>query len=102
VQIVQEQSSALIALCEEQEIPFSLPWSRVLHGWSMTLQQRTEAGIDQMRQGMDAFQKAGVGLLGPYHRILLAEAYGAVNKPTAGLATLTEAEHLMQQTRERF
>ena len=45
-----------------------------------------EEGMAQMRQGLAAWRATGAGVFRPYYLALLAEAYGAADRPRRGSA----------------
>jgi predicted ATPase len=53
--------------------------------------QHQEEGLEQLQQGLTAYQETGIRLFTPYFLALLAEAYGTGRKIKEGLSSLTEA-----------
>jgi predicted ATPase len=72
-----------------------------LRGWALAHQGQTQEGIEQMSQGMIACRGTGAELARPYWLALLAEAYGILGEPEAGLTALAEALTLVDKTGER-
>ncbi len=100
--LVYKQVEAEIALATEQG--FSL-WSAagtIWRGWARAVQGQGEDGIDELRQGLSAFQATGAELVGTWVRALLAEAYGHIGQPEAGRQVLAEAWADMERRGERF
>jgi adenylate cyclase len=98
----QERADAAIVLATEQGFPYWRPLSSVPHGWALVQQGQAREGIEQIRQGLMAWQAIGGGLLRPYFLALLAEAYGTMGQPAAGLPVLAEALTLIDKTGERW
>jgi predicted ATPase len=72
-----------------------------IQGWSFVMQGQSEAGIEQMRQGLTALQTTDAKRALPYYRALLAEGYGAVGQTDEGLRVLAEAFAAVATTAER-
>jgi predicted ATPase len=66
-------------------------WGLILRGWALTEQGAVEAGIAQIRQGLDTAKATGAEWFLPYLLSLLAEAYGKASQAKAGLHVLREA-----------
>src|SRR5262249_13535980 len=89
-QRTQEQAEALMTLSTEQRFAFWLVSGTVLRGWALAEHGQGAEGIAQIRQGLDAWQSMGEALYQPRFRALLAELYGNVGQPQAGLTVLAE------------
>jgi len=98
----QERADAAIVLATEQGFPFWRLLGSILHGWARAQQGQAKEGIEQIRQGLRAFRAAGAELGRPYWLALLAEAYGTIGQPAAGLTGLAEALTLADTTGERW
>jgi predicted ATPase len=88
---VQERAEVMIALCTEYGFPRWLAGGTILQGWALAAQGQEEAGIAQMREGLAAWQAAGLRLGRSCWLYLLAEAYGKAGQVEAGLRVLDEA-----------
>jgi predicted ATPase/class 3 adenylate cyclase len=97
-----EQTDAAISLCTEQGFAYYLAWARLMQGWSLTLPGQGEAGIPQMRDGLEALRATGGQLRLPYYLSLMAEAYGQAGQIEEGLSLLDEALALVEKTGERW
>jgi predicted ATPase len=62
----------------------------MLRGWALAEQGQGEEGMVQLREGLAAWQAMGEALYQPLFRALLAETYGKVGQPEAGLSVLAE------------
>ncbi|CAG9170240.1 hypothetical protein LMG23992_01520 [Cupriavidus laharis] len=102
VQQVREFAEAAIAISGEQGFPIYLAWGTVLQGWTVAERGDHQAGIAQMRQGLDAYAATGASLARPSLLGLLADAHGMAGEFRAGLALLDEAMPLAEQTGERL
>ena len=97
-----EQAKAGIVLSDEHGIPLFSSMGTVLRGRAMVEQGEGEAGIEQMRRGLVAYQATGAGMLRPYFLALLAEGDGQVGHIEEGLTVLAEALAVVDRTGERF
>jgi len=98
----QECAEASIHLALEQGFPLYTARGTVLRGWALVQQGQTQAGIEQIHQGLRALRATGAALGRPSHLALLAEAHGTIGEPETGLAVLTEALTLVETTDERW
>jgi predicted ATPase len=98
----QEHAEVLVALCRERGFAQFLASGTILRGWALAEQGREEEGIDQMRQGVAAYQITGAVRGGPHDLALLAETYGKIERSEEGLRTLSEALTLVDTTGERY
>jgi predicted ATPase len=74
---------------------------RILRGWALAMQGDAVTGVVQIRQGLAVHQDMGIKLGQPYSLVLLAEAYGQMGQPEAGLQVLAEALTLVAASEER-
>jgi predicted ATPase len=65
-------------------------------------QGQAQDGIEQLHQGLSAVRATGAALRRPYASALLAEAYGTMGQPEAGLTVLTEALTQADKAGERW
>jgi predicted ATPase len=98
VQTVQAYAERAMALSTDYSLAQFLAISRHLWGWVFLVQDQPETALAHMRQGLAAYQATGAGLSQTYMMSLLAEAYGAIGQPEAGLAVLHEAFVLVDST----
>jgi class 3 adenylate cyclase/predicted ATPase len=100
-QAVSEQAEASTTLAIEQGFPYWAARGPILRGWALTAQGQRAEGLAEMQQGLAAWRATGAGLLRSYWCALLAEVYGQVGQPEAGLDVLAETLPLMDKTGER-
>src|SRR5262249_27772813 len=74
----------------------------IVRGWALAQQGQAKEGIEQLQQSMQAFRATGAEINQPYGLALLAEAYGTMEQPEAGLTVLTGAPALVDTTGERW
>ena len=73
----------------------------LIRSWALAHQGRAQEGIEQLHQGLTTYRATGAEIGRPYYLAFLAEAYGTLGQPEAGLTVLTEALTLMDTTGER-
>jgi predicted ATPase len=98
----QEYAESAISLATEQGFPYWRAMGSLLRGWTLTHQGQAKEGIEQLNQGLSSFRTTGAEVGRPYHLALLAEAYGTIEQPEAGLTALAEALTLVDTTGERW
>jgi DNA-binding SARP family transcriptional activator/predicted ATPase len=98
----QERAEATIALSSEGGFAYWLGWGRSLQGWALAQQGDIEAGVVQMREGIDAFRATGSEFACPYMLALLAALYAKARRAEQGLAALDEALALVNSNGERW
>jgi class 3 adenylate cyclase/predicted ATPase len=101
VRTVQEHAAAAMRLATDQGFPAWRAMGCILHGWALAHQGQAQDGIEQLHQGLTAHRATGAENLRPYWLALLADAYGTMGQPEAGLTALTEALTLVDTTGER-
>jgi tetratricopeptide (TPR) repeat protein len=101
VRVTQEHAEAAIRLAKEQGVPSLRALGSVLRGWALVQQRQVRNGIEQITQGLTAWRATGTEIGRPYWLALLAEAYGTMGQPEAGLTALAEALTLVDTTGER-
>jgi DNA-binding winged helix-turn-helix (wHTH) protein/predicted ATPase len=87
---VQAHAEALMPLGTVQGFPLWVGFGAVWRGWVSAMQGQNEAGLGQIRQGMEAIIAAGQVVSGPLCLALLAEATGHIGRYAEGLRLLTE------------
>ena len=93
-------AAAVLVLSAEHGFGQYFSYGRLLHGWALMAQGQGDAGLDQMRQGLIAYQATATSWL-PYFLALLAEGYGQAGAVDEGLHALAEALTTAQNTGER-
>jgi predicted ATPase len=102
VRAAHERTEAAISLAQEQGFALWRARGAVLCGWTLAHQGQAQEGIAQIEQGLRAFRATGAETNRSYFLALLAEAYGTIGQPAAGLTALTEALTLVDTTGERW
>src|SRR5262249_28068438 len=98
----QEHAKAASNLATEQGFPHLRGHGPLYRGWALAQQGQAREGIEPLHQGLTAYCATGAEVARPYFLALLAEAYGLMSQPEAGLPILTEALTLVDKTGERW
>jgi predicted ATPase len=98
----QERAEAAIRLTTEQGFSYWMAVGSLIRGWALAQQGQVKEGIEQLTQGLIAIRATGAEINQSYFLALLAEAYGTLGKPEAGLTVLAEALILAETTGERW
>jgi len=96
----QACAEAAINLATEQGFPQWRAMGCIVGGWALAQQGQAQEGIEQINQGLRAFRATGAEIQRPHFLALLAEAYGTIGEPEAGLTALAEALTLVDKTGE--
>jgi predicted ATPase len=73
-----------------------------LHGWALACAGQIRPGIDELREGLQAYQATGARLALPYYLLLLAEAFTLSGQNGEGLSTTQEALKILDESGERW
>ena len=99
-QAVLHHATASMALAHEHRFPLLLAHGMILQGWARITHAQQAEGLEQIHQGLAAYQATGTGLARSYLLTLLAEALWKVGQLDAALAALAEAATLAAQQGE--
>jgi predicted ATPase len=102
VRFTQERAEAAISLATEQGFPYWRAMDSIFRGWALAHQGQGKEGIEQITQGLRAYRATGAESGRSALLANLAEAYGTMGEPEAGLTVLAEALTLMDTTGERW
>jgi predicted ATPase len=102
VRAAQEHAKAALILATDQGFSLWMAFGTMFHGWTLAQQGQAQEGIEQLHQGLSGLRATGAELLRPCYLALLAEAYGTIGEPEAGLTALAEALALVDTTGERW
>ncbi len=102
VQLCLERADEDIALATEQAAEFFLGHGTVMRGWARAQQGQINAGIAEIRRGMEACRACGAELERPHWLALLGEACLLGGHVEEGLDAVLEALALAERTTARF
>ncbi|MGH8566050.1 MAG: AAA family ATPase [Gammaproteobacteria bacterium] len=100
--LAQERAEAAIIISTEHGLMHYLPQATIIHGWTLAEQGRHLEGIEQMREGLAAYEATGAKIVRPHLLALLAEALGKAGRPAEGLMVLAEALVVSQHTGNHY
>jgi predicted ATPase len=98
----QERAEAALSLAKAQGFLYLMAVVSAIYGWVLVQQGQAQEGIEQLHQGLTAYRATGAETTRPYYLALLAEAYGMMGQPEAGLTILTAALTHVDTTGERW
>jgi adenylate cyclase len=97
-----EQAATTIDHSLEKGISQWVAHSKMLRGWALTCAGQIRPGIDELREGLQAYQTTGARLALPYYLLLLAEAFTLSGQNGEGLSTIQEALKILDESGERW
>jgi DNA-binding winged helix-turn-helix (wHTH) protein/predicted ATPase len=97
----QESAEALLAHAIREGFPYYVARATMLRGWALADQGQAEAGIAEIRKGLEMFELAGARQWTPCCLGLMAESYGRAGKAEQGLRVLADALEIVDKTSER-
>ena len=77
------------AVCGRYEFAYYLAMAEILVGWARVMQDDSEVGFAQLRQGFRSFRAAGAELRLPFYHALLAEACARTGRRGEALASVS-------------
>jgi serine/threonine protein kinase/tetratricopeptide (TPR) repeat protein len=99
---VQRLASELIELSTRQSFAVWLTGGEVFRGWAHSISGRTEEGLAWLEDGLRGYCAAGSMLNMPYALSLKAECFHLAGRTPEALATVKEAEELIESSGERW
>jgi class 3 adenylate cyclase/predicted ATPase len=98
----QDCAEAALRLATDQGLPYWRAVDSLQRGWALAHQGQAQEGIEQLQEGLRAYQATEAEILRPYWLAFLAEAQSTLRDPETGLTVLTEALTLADTTGERW
>jgi tetratricopeptide (TPR) repeat protein len=95
---VLEHARVATSLATERGYAYQAAVATILLGWALSALGQREDGLQQLRQGLDAFRATGAGADAPYLLALAADATGGAE----GLAVAREALRAVDPDRPYF
>jgi predicted ATPase len=92
----------LIALCTEHGFSLWRTAGVILKGWLLTRSGEADRGLEQMREGIGAWQGHDAKLLMPRWLLLFASALSKLDQPQAALDRIEEGLAMVTETKERW
>jgi predicted ATPase len=101
VAAVREHAEEVIRVSEAQGFAFWLADGVKLRGWAMAEAGEPEAGLAEVRRGIEAYRRSGAVTGLPYDLALLAEAHARAGQVGEALEAVAEGLAIVAETRER-
>jgi len=98
----REMAQACIALCDEQGIQLERAWAHCWHGWALTKLGETDAGISEIRSGIEAQLSVGSHVGRSYILAVLADALWQAQRLGEGLEAVEEGLASSRRNEEPF
>ncbi|TPI72545.1 hypothetical protein FJ423_27140 [Mesorhizobium sp. B2-8-9] len=89
--IAEELAASTVAIATENSLLYWMSWGTIIRGWAVAEQGSTDAGINMLNEGIEAYAATGAKLFRGYALGLLADACGKAGKPREGLRHVNEA-----------
>ena len=99
---VAERAVEVLALARQHGFPQWAGLAMALRGWALAAQGQHEAGLAELREGLETWRGTGTEIGRTYLLSLLADAHGRAGDVERALAVLDEAIVAMDQSGERL
>jgi class 3 adenylate cyclase/DNA-binding response OmpR family regulator/predicted ATPase len=99
---IQSYASLVISICEENGFSHWMNCGKILHGWAGVCRGQVDTGMEELREGLVGWQKAGARLWMPTFVILEAEAYGKSGRDEAASQAIERALAICEDSGERW
>jgi DNA-binding winged helix-turn-helix (wHTH) protein/tetratricopeptide (TPR) repeat protein len=100
--IAQHRVEEALSLATAYGFLFYVAVGTIVQGATLAAQNQGQGGLSHIRQGLTACHTMGAKSLRPWGLAMLAEGYGRLGQPAAGLTVLDEAQALIATTSEEF
>jgi len=100
--LAQERADAALSIAAEHGLVMYQAYAKITRGWTMIEQGNQEPTVEQMRQGIAAYQGTGAEIGRPRSMALLAQALDQLNRTAEGITVLEEALEIANRTGELY
>jgi predicted ATPase len=100
--LAQQGVEEVLQLARTHSFGLYMALGQIVRGAVLTMQNQGQEGMSSIRQGLTACHTIGTKALRPWGLATLAESYGRLGQPEAGLTVLAEARALIATTSEAF
>jgi predicted ATPase len=97
-----ESAERAVQICEENGFTVWLAHARIMRGRIAAELGDVAAGVDEMRQGYEAWSASGAVVTTPFYLAMRAEGHALDHRPEDGLALLEQALAIVNRTGERY
>ncbi len=102
VAAVRERASAALAIASEHGFPQWVGLAMVLRGWAEVAAGGGDGGLDEMREGLAAWERTGTAIGRTYLLALLADGYARAERIDEGLDTIVQGMATLEESGERL
>jgi predicted ATPase len=95
-------ADAVVSLSGEHGLPHWMAFGRILEGWAATISGDAAQGIERLRAGVAAWQRAGARLWLPLFLALQAEACAKAGQNDQAIEAIVQAIAIAQNSGERW
>jgi tetratricopeptide (TPR) repeat protein len=100
--LARERAREVLTLAEEYGLELWIAFGKIDLGWAEAELGNVQQGIEQMQEGLAAYEATGGKLWAPYSRGLLANALGKAGRSKEGLAVIAQALKMAELNSEAF
>ncbi|HEX8812497.1 MAG TPA: hypothetical protein VF742_10935 [Terracidiphilus sp.] len=97
---VQQSSEKLCQLADDGGFLLWAAQGRIYRGWVQAMKENADAGIAEMKAGLESYRLTGSNLMTPQFYIMMAEAQLRANRPGEALAALSRGMTHVNDFRE--
>lgn len=97
-----DSAERAVQICEENGFTVWLAHARIMRGRIAAELGDVAAGVDEMRQGYEAWTASGAVVTTPFYLAMRAEGHALDGRPEDGLALLEQALAIVNRTGERY
>lgn len=91
-----------ITLCEEQGFPVWLAYGQIMHGWLGVQRGAGERALEELQQGIGAWESTGARVTRPFFLALQGQACRKLGRIEDGLRVIEEALAIVAHSEEQF
>ena len=102
VEATRWRAADALALATEQGFGFWIGWAEIMHGWALAAGGRHEAGVTELRLGLEHWHAVGSELGNSYFLSLLASVLADAGESADAREALAAAEEVAARKREGF
>jgi class 3 adenylate cyclase/predicted ATPase len=96
----QRYAETLHGLATEGGFLLWVAQARIYRGWTQAMTRDAEAGITEMRAGLDSYRLTGSDLMTPQFCIMMAEAQLRAGRPGEALASVSRGLRYVEESQE--
>jgi predicted ATPase len=96
----REYAESLHAMATEGGFLLWAAQGRIYRGWTQAMTENPEAGIAEMRAGLESYRFTGSDLMTPQFCIMMAEAQVRAGRPGEALASVSRGLHYVEDSQE--